>query len=64
MITHEPPTTTNHHHYIASTGTGPVDAAYVAVTKALGIENIKLLEFAVSRYAFFFKIKRGGMGKG
>ena len=33
----------------ASTGTGPVDAAYVAVTKALGIENIKLLEFAVSR---------------
>jgi len=33
----------------AATGTGPVDAAYVAVTKALGIDGIRLLEFAVSR---------------
>ena len=39
---------TNQEIMIAATGTGPVDAAYVAVTKALGVEHIKLLEFAVS----------------
>ena len=27
---------------VAATGTGPVDAAYVAVTQALGIDNIKV----------------------
>jgi 2-isopropylmalate synthase len=35
-------------HLVASTGTGPVDAAYEAVDKAIGLENIKLLEFAVT----------------
>lgn len=39
---------TNEEIIMAATGTGPVDAAYVAVTKALGIDKIKLLEFAVS----------------
>lgn len=36
---------------IAATGTGPVDAAYVAVAKALNIDNIKLLEFSVRRHS-------------
>lgn len=38
-------------HVLAATGTGPVDAAYVAVAKALNIDNIKLLEFSVRRHS-------------
>lgn len=41
---------TNQEIMTAATGTGPVDAAYVAVDKALGIGSIKLLEFAVSHF--------------